>query len=348
MASKYGETRAFKVCSEPIFARGFTWKLLIVCKDQQKLKVTDRMSLRSFQWISGGGFRRGVANSTSPDRIAFLHIPKSAGSSISIGLEKSKFTKRVWGLFDEVLFGGFTDFDGMHDTVRNCLIHLPTTSVNPNWDAVSGHLSLPTIRRIFPQHRVFTVMREPRARLISHWLYWRAVRENERLLWGTWAHEIARADGPFKAFIQSKEIAAQTDNVVVRMLLGNHPLIPIDDFINPSADGKLFSSAKRAIGAIGFVGLTEDTLLDIKIGEYIENNYELPRVNVTDLSPEQRSIDFKKELDGQAIQTLYDRTRLDRRLWTDIADRLFDNAEAVAEASFLSTLLKHAYNSANS
>lgn len=51
------------------------------------------------------------------DRVAFLHIPKSAGSSVSMGLELADFKSRSLGLYDGSLFGSFDEFDTIHEVI---------------------------------------------------------------------------------------------------------------------------------------------------------------------------------------------------------------------------------------
>jgi hypothetical protein len=268
-----------------------------------------------------------------------LHIPKSAGTSVSLGLENSKFTKSAWGLFDEVLFGEFTDFDSLDDTTRKRLIHLPGARIDPEWQAVSGHLSLPTINKIFPHHRVFTVLREPRTRLLSLYLFWRAVDNIERRKWGTRASQLDLAAGPFASFLTAKKVSPQTDNVIVRMLLGKHPLIPLNNFIEPASDTRLLRETRAAIRKIGLVGLTEDVRLNDKIGRFIGFSYELPRLNVTQ-SPVGQTVDITKELSVDAMEALLARCRLDRQIWLDVARSVFKNPAAVEETTFLNSLFK--------
>ena len=278
--------------------------------------------------------------SEQPRKIAFLHIPKSAGSSVSIGLENLALANTAWGLFDESVFGAFSDYDSLHEITRGRLVHLPGAKINPEWDAVSGHLSLPTIKRLFPHHRIFTVLREPRTRLISHWLFWRALKEGERASWGSWAPRLALADGPLKTFIQAREIAPQTDNILVRMLLGRHPMIPLEGYIDPSSDTRLLLAARKALRSIGFIGLTEDKALDRKIGSFIGHPYELPRVNVTERHSGIR-LDITEDFDAETMGSLLARCRLDRRLWLEAAAPLFDDVEAIEESTFLNAIFRH-------
>ena len=274
------------------------------------------------------------------DRIAFLHIPKSAGSSISIGLENSAFTNTAWGLFDETFFGGFSDFDSLQEATRKRLVHLPGTHIDPNWEAVSGHMALPTIKRLFPRHRIFTVLREPRTRLVSHWLFWRALGDEERSKWGNWTPRIALADGPLGSFIQTPEIASHTDNITVRMLLGPHPLIPLEGFIDPSSDERLLKEARLALEGIELVGITEDRLLNSKISAFTGHDFELPRVNVTE-HPVKSRPDVSREFSENVMALLLARSRLDRALWIDAAKPIFDSPEATADAAFIKALFRH-------
>ena len=282
------------------------------------------------------------------DTVVFLHIPKSAGTSVSEGLIRSRFKNKAFGLLDRILFGTFNKFDEVHDEIRSKLIHLQDNSIDPNWDLVTGHLSLPTIRRLFPQHSVFTIMREPRSRLISHWLYWRSLDRHELRRLGTFADIVVRSHVPLGVFLADQQVAVQTDNLLVRMLLGKHSLIPTLDFIPRSADRALLSEARNRIASLGFTGLTEDDQLNERIGRFIGENYQLSRSNVTKAPPEDRPVALSNELSADTLTSLYNRSRLDRELWIDAATPLFGNAEAAAEAAFLSTIFRHSANRDNS
>jgi len=277
----------------------------------------------------------------SKDAFVFLHIPKSAGTSVSVALDRSRFRNKAIGLLDGILFGAFDRFDEIGEGLRSKLIHLPNASVDPNWDLVSGNLSLPTIRRLFPQHRIFTIMREPRSRLISHWLYWRSLDQSQLWQWGAWAEIVARSYVPLGVFLADRQIAAPTDNLVVRMLLGDHPLIPTSDFIPRSADRAVLAAARTKIASLGFTGVIEDEQLSERIGRFIGEDFRLPHSNVTGAQPNDRPADLSHELNADTLDSLYNRSRLDRELWIGAATPLFKNAEIAADAAFLRTVFRH-------
>jgi hypothetical protein len=53
-------------------------------------------------------------------------------------------------------------------------------------DLVTGHIARSTLRAAHPSHRLMTILREPRCRVISHWLFWRSVPDADRVAWGSW------------------------------------------------------------------------------------------------------------------------------------------------------------------
>ena len=64
-------------------------------------------------------------------------------------------------------------------------------------------------------------VREPRARILSLYRFWRAQEEDERSRWGLWGSElIGQADQPFCAFVASPSIWPAVDNSITRQVCG--------------------------------------------------------------------------------------------------------------------------------
>src|SRR5687767_13254551 len=104
-----------------------------------------------------------------------MHVPKSAGTSMHVALERalphgSVAPRRM----DPAAFCGFDDFDRLGEEAR-VVVAADDGEVDAlaGYRAVSGHFALSTLTRLAHERRIGTVLREPRARLISHYLYLR-------------------------------------------------------------------------------------------------------------------------------------------------------------------------------
>ncbi len=122
------------------------------------------------------------------------------------------------------------------------------------YDVVMGHFSLPLLHRITAPSLVATVLREPRARVLSVYAYWRMA--SEQPMWQGWS----LADfawRPFHEFLGSSLVAGEIDNLICRMLVGGDERIPLHGFIAPGDVSGVASRAIEALDSLGFVGLVE-------------------------------------------------------------------------------------------
>lgn len=155
---------------------------------------------------------------------------------------------------DSTLLCGFTDFDRLDDGIRQ-LLAVDSDEITALGDhpVVSGHFSLPTLLQVTPPSAIATVVREPRARLLSHYAYWRLSTGLRKIWRGYPALELALR--PLDEFLGEPRIAQATDNLLCRMLLFGDPRIPELDFIaDPLA---VADSAIDALATLGFVGAVE-------------------------------------------------------------------------------------------
>jgi hypothetical protein len=121
---------------------------------------------------------------------------------------------------------------------------------------ISGHFSLPTLLRITSASAIATVLREPRARVLSHYAFWRLLSPTVRDAWRPYS-AVDHALRPFDEFIAEPRAAEETDNLVCRRLLGDHARIPNFGFI---ADSDIDTVAEDAVGeleTLGYVGVLE-------------------------------------------------------------------------------------------
>ena len=177
--------------------------------------------------------------------LAFMHVMKTSGVALRAGLREVLPSPEYIGGFDRGYFGAFRSFETMSPEIRQG-IHEALPPAN-GIDFVTGHLAYSTLIRGLPAARFMTVLREPRSRILSLWMYWRSMSDEEVSLFGAWRRVIRLTRQPFIEFLNRPEAACQTDNVYVRMLLWPHPLIPDDGFIDSASDGRLASEAAERL-----------------------------------------------------------------------------------------------------
>jgi hypothetical protein len=176
--------------------------------------------------------------------IVFLHVPKTAGISISNALANSIVGSPVETGFDRYLYGAFNKFDTFAPDVRKSL-YLNIEEL-PHSHFISGHYAFSTIYAAYPGAKYVTVLREPRARLLSHWTFWRSI--DDALLSGTgaWGRYVKKARRSLFEFLSDPEIACQTDNLMTRALTWPHHGAPENGFIDPDRDEGVLNAALSA------------------------------------------------------------------------------------------------------
>ncbi len=245
--------------------------------------------------------------------LAFLHIPKTAGSSLIAALVQSLQPATVLSGFDTVLFGAFTNFASLDPTL-SAQIHLPNAPL-PSAPLVAGHMAYATLRQTAPATQIITILREPVSRLLSHWLFWRGHTDEHLAPWGAWADAVRLARRPLADFLAAPTLACQHDNLAVRMLLWPHKLIPNAGFIAPSSDRPLLAQALRRLNRLPFAGIVEDEDLAPKLSHFLARPLTIPAENRT--APLQAHLRGKlhEHLTKHAVARLQNLSRLDRVLW---------------------------------
>lgn len=121
-----------------------------------------------------------------------------------------------------------------------------------------GHFGLPALERIDPGRFVFTFLREPRARLISSYYFWRSVHphlvddvETDPIVGSAHRNDLL-------GFLRDPEplLRDHIDNFYARRLTGRYVTGAAYDPIAVDAAGSL-AAALAALDRIGFVGITE-------------------------------------------------------------------------------------------
>ncbi len=207
----------------------------------------------------GDGKDNGLGGCRAPERrgpLCFMHVPKSGGMSFHAALEAALpqgalAPRRM----DISTFCGFREFDLLQPAARS-LIAVDDEEIGSlrRCRVVSGHFSLTALLRITAAPAIGTVLREPRARVISLYTYWRTPKLFDQLL----PYRVQDfALRPFASFLAEPQAAPAVDNQVCRMLLYGDRRIPCDDFIAPSDIDAIASDAIVRLDSLGFVGALE-------------------------------------------------------------------------------------------
>lgn len=270
------------------------------------------------------------------DRMAYLHVPKSAGTSLRTALNAyfPPDTHVPWTI-DPLLYGTHPLPAGpverlFHDDV-------PDLSSYP---FMVGHLSLPTIERGFDASIVATILREPRSRLLSQYTFWRTYSAQELDYWLPYTGpRYSRL--PVGEFLAHPAVHHFIDNLTTRMIVGRHPLIPLD---GPIASGDVRAVAESGcaqLDRMGFVDILErGPVVYAAFEEWAGMQLRQERLNETD-ADRGVPLDVDDLVSSSTLQLLEDRNRADRVLWMHAAQRVglteWD-AERLANATFGSVL----------
>jgi hypothetical protein len=267
--------------------------------------------------------------------MAFLHMPKCAGSSVRLALESAVPAGEVAPLSigAMVFCGGFDRFDQLSPQVRARVVvdHRDIERVGA-FRYLLGHFSFPGLRRISQDRHIATVVREPRARLLSLYEYWRtadfsalAPYEGQRY-----------AQGSFFDFLSEPEAAPAVDNQYARLLLRSDPLIPTSGFIEDDAIEPLCRRAVEAIERLGWVGLQEkpDELWS-GLSDFFGVPLAPTKINVTATFETEGIEDVPprvETIDRAAIAALERRTAVDAAVYRAVLERKLPDSDPKAFA----------------
>lgn len=184
---------------------------------------------------------------------------------------------------DTSVFGDFSDFDELRPDVR-ALVAANAQELHElrDYRVVSGHFSLPSLLTLAPPAAIATVVREPRARLLSLYCYWRVTSQEH---WHPYdAHTYARR--PLNAFLAEPALAAAVDNQMCRLVLAGDPRIPRRGFIAAGDVEPLAHAVVDRLDGLGFVGLHElPDALWAELSRFFGVRLARATVNVTGQAP---------------------------------------------------------------
>jgi hypothetical protein len=253
--------------------------------------------------------------------LVFNHVPKTAGTSLSIALLDALTPKFPFNAIGAAALGTFTDVDQLSPQTRAMLVMSPS-DIPAQADAVFGHVAPSVTRQRFPELFQLTILREPRSRLVSHWLYSRAHTNAMLRHLGGWGEYVKQARAPLPEFLDNSRVAFYTDNLVTRAMVWPHDLAPADAFIDSRHDDELVEGALAVLDGFDFVGAIEDPNLPASISSWLGRDLKLPRVNESPSMKRSLRCDVPVECDA-ANELLEQRSRLDSRLWIKLAARTY-------------------------
>jgi hypothetical protein len=262
------------------------------------------------------------------DTLVFTHIPKTAGTSLRQAVQASLEPEVVFNGFGRVTLGSFADLESLHPSIRRQFV-LDPADLPDDAQFITGHIAPSETRARFPDADHFTVLREPRVRLISSWLFARTHSDFNLRRWGGLADWMRAARAPLVDYLGNPGVAAHVDNVIARQLLWPDELIPGDRFIDPDHDDELLERAVATLDTFGYVGIVEDPDFSAKLGDWLGQPLRLPRLNEVGVRRQPDPVDLAAEISGAGADLLRWNTRIDERLWRHVAARTCDS-DAIA------------------
>lgn len=249
-----------------------------------------------------------------------MHIPKSAGTALANAIMAlHPFSNETHG-WDRSLFGSYDEFDTW-DQSRRPWMFLSTDEIPDGKDFIFGHIALSNILTRYSDARIFTVIRHPFSRIMSFWTFWRGKPDGLQSDVGTYAEYVYLARGSLESFLSNVSISPQTDNVVARMLLWPHVLIPDDDFIQEHHINDIVELCLNKLEKFDFIDVYENedwvrnfqSWLGLPIAVGMDNVTESP-------APDLRS-NIHHELSESCKEYMIQRTQIDDIIWRTIALR---------------------------
>lgn len=250
--------------------------------------------------------------------LAMMHIPKTAGTSVMHDISRFIKPKQDIRGFDRTLFGGFSNFASMDEHVSK-IIYRETSDLPADAMLIMGHFSYHTLKNRYPAAQLMTFLREPLVRLLSHWIFWRSHLDEDIASLGGWADSVKLSRQSLKAFLLNPEIACQTDNIATRMLLWPDGDISPNQFIGDESDRAVLEFAFERLNSFAYSDVIENPIFGTRLNSWLQSDVGQSRLNETNKVPADLRLRLERELDAETLELLQQRSRLDLRLWSALA-----------------------------
>lgn len=255
-------------------------------------------------------------------RIGYLHVPKAAGTSVTDAIRRAviadaervgRGTSICPQVMDGTLYGSFDRYAELGAKPRSMILDDPGEQL-AGYDVVVGHFAASSLRQGRSDDDIAIVLREPRARLMSHISYWSSWSPADHAAWDPYDGS-RRAAAAWPDVLVDEALASQIDNVAARLLLSPHPLVPADRFIADHHVGEVTADALAALARIGFAdGVENAPACWSRLGVWAGLDLEIGHRNVTDDSDADPAHWVAATTPG-AMRALAARTVVDRALW---------------------------------
>jgi hypothetical protein len=243
--------------------------------------------------------------------VGLLHVPKAGGTAVRNAVRSIPGTHATTPYFDEDMIAGVS-VTGLPEAMRAEFVRDgELRELCSRYQLVVGHFSG---RHLLDAgcRRLAVLLREPRARILSLYRYWRALNPTVLSDWGEWgATTVASAQFAFSEFLRSPHVWPATENAISRQILV-HATPP-----NATAAGRATSRALRGSGyrtirdrlAVVEWSTHSQRFVD-RICELVEHQ-ESPEVARENETP---APDGVQPIDTWSRARLEEATRLDRQL----------------------------------
>jgi hypothetical protein len=240
-------------------------------------------------------------------KLGFLHIEKCGGCALLSWLARQFHPEQI-------------NADPCRDLPPHLFMRLTRGPVPQ--PLIWGHYDIPTLQRLDPGRAIFTLLREPRARLLSLYHFWRSVDpakiDPEISFAVGYAHRLSLED-----FLNHDDpcLIDMIDNLYVRRLTGFYASgAPVDRLRN--APEQALNLATETLQNLFHVGITEEldrSAADLATRLDIAPPAKPLRSNITaenHLDPSGWFRKIGRSQPSPAVQTALDRrTELDRELY---------------------------------
>jgi hypothetical protein len=275
-----------------------------------------------------------------------MHVPKSGGTSVCEALARALPAGSIGSkTVDRFMFGDvFEDFDLLPESSRS-LIALTDQDLESMRGSlvVAGHFCLASLTKVAPPAFVATVLREPRAQLLSLYAWWRVNSVELDEIWHPYQGAKV-AERPLDEFLSEPSVAVRTDNTICRLLLSDGGRLSDTTFIDKADHSTIANAAIERLETLGFVGVLErgEKVWD-GLSDFFGVRLEPSRSNATENVKRRPDPPGRVDFTPGALQLLEQRTGADAIVYERVlagAGLSVPEIEALRGAAFANQLIR--------